>query len=276
LGAAATVIAHFISRFVDWDQNRFVGFALSVVLVIVLAHAPIKLFLVENEAKYLLDPALLLICVGAGLLTWWLIGMLGIGRLALVLFGLGFVLELFVLYSLITRTDYSYVDADGINSDAPNILLITADTLRVDHVAAYGNKRIKTPTIDAIAARGTLFENAHSQIGLTNPSHTSILTSRYVCSHGNLTNYYLLEDSVVTLAEILAKSGYSTGAAVSGYPLIGGSSNLNQGFEFYEDELNPLAKYHKLRLVERLVKMGIVEPVDGSGRRIAEKQLMKL
>lgn len=63
--------------------------------------------------------------------------------------------------------------------DAPNVLLITFDTTRADHLSCYGYVRRTSPTIDSLAKHGVLFENAYTAIPLTGPSHISMMTSLY-------------------------------------------------------------------------------------------------
>jgi len=58
----------------------------------------------------------------------------------------------------------------------PNVVLITIDTLRADYLGCYGNRRVETPNLDALAAAGTLFERAYCQAPMTPPSHAAILT----------------------------------------------------------------------------------------------------
>src|SRR5215470_2039630 len=65
-----------------------------------------------------------------------------------------------------------------------NLLLVTIDTLRADHVGVYGATGARTPTLDALAARGVRFEHAQSPIPLTGPSHATILTGLYPPVHG--------------------------------------------------------------------------------------------
>src|SRR4051812_41236034 len=65
-----------------------------------------------------------------------------------------------------------------------NVLLITVDTLRADHVGAYGDAKIATPAMDSLARDGVLFERAFSQVPLTFPSHASILPGMYPSSNG--------------------------------------------------------------------------------------------
>ncbi len=66
----------------------------------------------------------------------------------------------------------------------PNVLVISADTLRPDHLGCYGYERNTSPNIDALARRGALFSNALSTSSWTLPSHASMLTGRYPASHG--------------------------------------------------------------------------------------------
>ena len=120
----------------------------------------------------------------------------------------------------------------------PNVLFIIADTLRGDHLACYGNKNIKTPNIDGIAARGTLFENTFSQAPLTLPSHCSLFTSTYPQYNGVRDNgNYRLDPEAVTLAERLKENGYETGAFVSTF-VLDSRYGLEQGFDTYDDEMD--------------------------------------
>ena len=94
----------------------------------------------------------------------------------------------------------------------PNIILISADTLRADHVGVNGYHRATTPTIDALAAGGVNFTSAYSQAPNTAPSHTSILTSLYPSVHGVLQHGQVPDEKLVTLPAALREAGYQTGA----------------------------------------------------------------
>jgi arylsulfatase A-like enzyme len=103
-------------------------------------------------------------------------------------------------------------------SDRPfdSVFLITIDTLRADHVGAYGYPRPTTPFLDQLASQGVLFENAYSSSSHTAPSHASIFTSLYPESHGVQTNgTAMLPDRYTTLAESFARLGYETAAFTS-------------------------------------------------------------
>src|SRR5690606_21732125 len=106
---------------------------------------------------------------------------------------------------------------------------VTLDTVRADRLGCYGYERDTTPNLDALAREAVRFERAFSQSSFTPPSHASLLTSRYVASHGLRWWTYRLPDEVETVAETLAGEGYRT---ASFSPLAMGTVNgLGQGFE---------------------------------------------
>jgi arylsulfatase A-like enzyme/Flp pilus assembly protein TadD len=119
-----------------------------------------------------------------------------------------------------------------------NVLLITMDTTRADHLPAYGYTQVKTPNLDQLAAKSFIFEDAISHAPLTLPSHTSILTGLLPVSHGVRDNGgYFLDPKEITLAELLKKNGYATAAFISAF-VLDSRWGLNQGFDFYFDHFN--------------------------------------
>ncbi|MFN7975651.1 MAG: sulfatase-like hydrolase/transferase [Acidobacteriota bacterium] len=119
-------------------------------------------------------------------------------------------------------------------STPPNVVLVTIDTLRADHVGAYGG-RYKTPTLDAIAAAGVRFERAYTTAPITVVAHSSLMTGLYPFHHGVRANgFYSLPAEQTTLAEVLRRAGYATAAFVSGFPLDA-RFGLAQGFDTYDD-----------------------------------------
>ena len=101
------------------------------------------------------------------------------------------------------------------NGVLPNLLLITIDTLRADHLGCYGYRSIQTPVIDALAAEGVLYENCIAQSPMTLPSHCTILTGTYPQFHGVRDNIaFSLDPKIPTIAELLKSRGYAT--ALSG------------------------------------------------------------
>jgi len=119
----------------------------------------------------------------------------------------------------------------------PNVLLVSIDTLRADHLSAYGYERRTTPILDALAQEGVLFEQAFSHSPKTAISHMSILTGLYPESHGVLqlatAGVPRLSGQIPTLATLLRRAGYRTAGIVGGGHMDG-SLGFDQGMEFYE------------------------------------------
>jgi choline-sulfatase len=122
------------------------------------------------------------------------------------------------------------------NPTARHVLLITIDTIRADHVGAYGYNRARTPTIDAIARRGVVFEHAYAAAPITLPSHATILTGRYPPGHGARDNGIHVSATVRTLATELHARGFKTAAFVAAFPLDH-QFGLDRGFDVYSDHL---------------------------------------
>lgn len=118
-----------------------------------------------------------------------------------------------------------------------NVLLVTFDTTRADHIGCYGNTGIRTPNIDALAAEGVRFAQAVSAVPITTPSHSTIMTGKYPIAHGVRDNgLFVLTPGQVTLAEVLQEAGWATGAAIGSYPLTA-KFGIDQGFDFYDDHV---------------------------------------
>jgi arylsulfatase A-like enzyme/Tfp pilus assembly protein PilF len=119
-----------------------------------------------------------------------------------------------------------------------NLVLITIDTLRADHVGAYGATTGATPTLDALAARGVRFEEAQTAVPLTGPSHATILTGQYPPTHGVRGNVvFTLGSTYPTLATRLKRTGYRTAAFVGAYP-VAADFGFNQGFDTFDEEFH--------------------------------------
>ncbi len=117
----------------------------------------------------------------------------------------------------------------------PNILLVTLDTTRADHLGCYGYDKAETPALDALAAAGVRFERAYSQAPLTLASHASLLTGTYPATTGLRINAdATLSTGVHTLAEQLKPAGYRTGAFVSSF-VLDATFGLDRGFDTYDD-----------------------------------------
>jgi arylsulfatase A-like enzyme len=115
---------------------------------------------------------------------------------------------------------------------APTVILISIDSLRADHVGAYGYAKPTTPRIDALARSGTLFERALSSTSWTLPAHVALLTGVADSVHGVVDESRALGPGLPTLAERLKARGFATAAVVSG-PYLHPRYGLNRGFDQY-------------------------------------------
>jgi arylsulfatase A-like enzyme len=116
----------------------------------------------------------------------------------------------------------------------PNVLLISIDTLRPDHVGCYGYGRDTSPNLDRLAAEGVLFENHISSTSWTLPAHAALFTSLADCVHGCVDTDRRLPEELTTLAECFAAAGYETAGFFSG-PYLHPAFGLGQGFAHYEN-----------------------------------------
>jgi arylsulfatase len=129
----------------------------------------------------------------------------------------------------------------------PSVILVSLDTLRADHLSAYGYPRETSPALDRLAAEGILFENAVAPAPNTPPSHMSIFTSLYPTVHGFTGEGDRLAGWRLTLAEYLREAGYRTAATTDG-GYMRGWFGFGQGFERYEDSLKGIAASRDLVL----------------------------
>ncbi len=122
-----------------------------------------------------------------------------------------------------------------------NLVFITVDTLRADHLGAYGYGRDTSPFIDRLAKEGTLFEAAFAEKPITSPSFASLVTGAHLRRHGVRGASQVLAREHVTIAEVLASAGFATAAVITIgnlFPIFG----FDQGFDFYDYQANAAAK----------------------------------
>lgn len=139
-----------------------------------------------------------------------------------------------------------------------NVVLITIDTLRADHVGCYGAKDVKTPTLDGLARDGVIFERAISQVPLTWPSHAAILTGTYPFQNGvqDFTGQPLAVQ-FQTVAQAFKRRGYATGAVVSAF-VLDRSWGLGRGFDYYDDAFSAETFQKKdIGLVDRRAEQSV-------------------
>ena len=123
-----------------------------------------------------------------------------------------------------------------------NVLLISIDTLRADHLGCYGYAAAQTPAIDGLAARGLRFTHASTTTPLTLPAHTSLMTGTLPAWHGVRDNGgFYVSDEQTTLAEVLRARGYRTGGFVGAF-VLDSRWGINQGFDRYFDDFD-LSRY---------------------------------
>jgi arylsulfatase A-like enzyme len=126
-----------------------------------------------------------------------------------------------------------YSEANGALPDSAfNVVLLTIDALRPDHLGCYGYPRDTSPAIDSLAAAGAIFNNALVQYPMTSPNFATMFTGTYPSTHGIIRVQTILGDENLTLAEVLQAGGYYTCATITNgnlYPIF----NYSQGFDEY-------------------------------------------
>lgn len=125
------------------------------------------------------------------------------------------------------------------SSRPPNILFITVDTLRADHLSCYGYYRKTSPYIDGLAAEGTRFAHDYTVIPLTGPSHFALLTGRYPQEIGVRRNGVAPPSNMklVSLPQVLHHHGYRRGAFISAWPLASHLTHMDRWFDHYDEVL---------------------------------------
>jgi len=128
----------------------------------------------------------------------------------------------------------------GADTALPNIVLVTLDTVRADHLPLYGYARGLTPNLDAFATEATVYDYAYSPADMTLPAHASIFTGLYASWHGA---HYVTGSPIVaapirsgleTLAERLRARGYATAAVVANAGFLGPTWGFGRGFDYYD------------------------------------------
>ncbi len=121
--------------------------------------------------------------------------------------------------------------------ERPNVLLVTIDTLRADHLHSYGFPLETSPNLDALAAESVVFERAIAASSSTAPAHASIMTSKYVREHSvGYRNGGSVLEGATTIAEVFRGAGFRTAAFVSN-DVLRRRTGLDRGFEVYDDTL---------------------------------------
>ncbi len=153
-----------------------------------------------------------------------------------------------------------------------NVVVVTIDTLRPDHLGCYGYRGIETPALDGLAQRGVLFENAVAQTPLTPPSHASIFTGQNPTVHKvRNTGGFVLQSSAHPLARMLQEQGWDT-AAFIGSAVLKKLFGFNNGFALYDDEMPRPGKRNEFREdPERKASVVVDHAIDWLSKRDAGK-----
>ena len=138
----------------------------------------------------------------------------------------------------------------GVFRRAP-VILVSVDTLRADHLPAYGYRGVDTPSLDALQKDSVVFDNALSPVPLTLPAHSSLFTGLLPYQHGVRDNVgYRLSPRTTTLASFLRQRGYSTGGAVSAF-VLDHATGIAEGFDRYLDDVEMRVPGEALGQVQR-------------------------
>jgi arylsulfatase A-like enzyme len=147
-------------------------------------------------------------------------------------FGVGVLIAAMALAPFAIRK--GIVDRRPALPGAPNILLISIDSLRADHLHSYGYARNTSPNLDVLAAEGAAFETVISPTSWTLPAHMTLMTSLAPEEHGVITNRLRLASGVDTLPLRLQRAGYATAGFVSA-TYLDGLYGFSRGFDEYDD-----------------------------------------
>src|SRR3954452_2969472 len=144
------------------------------------------------------------------------------------------------------------------------IILISIDTLRADHLPAYGYTKLKTPAIDALAADGAVFERAYSHAPQTLPAHAAILSGQLPFETGVRDNVgFRIKNGERLLPQMLRERGFTTGGIVSAF-VLRKETGIGQGFDFFDADMPPASPE---------LSIGQVQRDGGASERIAEHWL---
>ena len=144
-------------------------------------------------------------------------------------------------------------------AERPSIILLTADTLRVDHLGCYGYPHPISPALDRLSHQSILFVDAVTCIGKTGPAFASLFTSQFPPSTGARRNSMRLRPDYTSMAEMIREKGYSTAAILSNWTLKDKLCGLKRGFDYYDNNLPKVRHFpmFRERSAERVTKVAI-------------------
>ncbi len=159
--------------------------------------------------------------------------------------------------------------------DAPNVILISLDTVRADHLTMYNYSRDTTPNLARFAEKSIVFDNAISASSWTLPGHASFLTGKYPFNHNANNLHHKIGEEQTTLAEVLRNKGYNTAGFQAGH-FTKAKFGFGQGFNLYKDRTDfydYITSFSKLDIITAisLVIPNIHELLGSDGELTAEE-----
>lgn len=143
-----------------------------------------------------------------------------------------------VLSALVFLGVTAALPSSGAQGNPADMVVITIDTLRADHLGCYGDLAIETPNLDALALSAARFTHAFTPVPITLPAHTALFTGSFPMATGvHDFSGNKVPASTITLAKVLHDHGYST-AAFLGAAVLDSRFGLNQGFDTYFDHFD--------------------------------------
>jgi arylsulfatase A-like enzyme len=243
IGVGTSVVLALCAAAVGRSRRMLLGWVSAVLLGIHGALAYRYLVVVNASLRDVLVWGGVLGIFGLAAVAGWLIERI-LGRRTEGAVRWALVLGLLTLPATLIRGGMP--DSGG-GSIGPNVVLITLDTVRPDHLSLYGSKN-PTPSIDAIGARGARFQTVVSTAPLTQPSHLGILTGQPASRTGVVSNGTQIGDRPALLQRVLTAHGYQTAGFVSAFPLHG-RFGWGQGMGTYDDDFGTVPGLHRLNLV---------------------------
>ncbi len=155
---------------------------------------------------------------------------------------------------------------DEASPPAPNLILISLDTLRADHLPTYGYPRDTAPFLDGLARSGTVFEHAITAASSTTPAHMSLFTSLPPSAHGvvKISDFSALAPGARTLAEMLGAQGFVTAAFCEDGAITRGRG-FERGFDFYYENPPPVPHVPEVQSARTFARA--LDWLDGTGER---------
>ncbi len=213
----------FLKRLKIWTLINYFG--LLIVLILISIRAPLRHALYINEVLIFFP----IIILNVAFVLYFAAKPMSVAKVAVI------VSPFIILLCIWFVTPLHKIDN---GTKRQNVILISVDTLRSDHLGIYGNQVIKTPFIDSLANRGVVFENALTPVPLTNPSHSTMLTGLMPANHGVRANLPIpFSNNANPIPQILNTQGYKTAGFISGYTLKHDASKMNECFQIYDDHL---------------------------------------